>query len=329
MSIIIPAYNAAELLSTALDSVLAQTFDDFDVWIVDDGSSDNTADIVQNYTDNRINYVRQQNAGQSAAINAGVARCGGDWIKLLDADDAINPDHLDQLWQLAEHHPNSIISCRWAYFVEDISRAIARQEFADKDYDDPLEWIIDSLTHDEGMMGGWRWLIPKSVWKSAGGYDCRLSLNNDFHFSIVTLLASDGIRSANQAVYYYRKGVAGSLSGTSSRKAMESAFLTTDLGTQAMLAREHSDRVTQLAADRFQSWLFQLYPDHPDLAKQAEEKIRQLGGSQLKLQGGVVLQILLPLIGWKAVRKLQSIAYRSGWSKILRHKSKQRVMNLE
>ncbi|MGO8754175.1 MAG: glycosyltransferase family 2 protein [Gallionellaceae bacterium] len=92
-SIVIPAYNAAETLACALDSVLAQTWLPHEVIVVDDGSSDNTEEVVAAYGD-RVTYLRQKNAGPSAARNLGVETASGDWIAFLDADDWYYPGRL-------------------------------------------------------------------------------------------------------------------------------------------------------------------------------------------------------------------------------------------
>ena len=324
VSIITPAYNAQTHIETAIKSALNQTIQSIEVIVVDDGSNDSTAEIVSRLDDPRVRLIRQDNQGQSAAINTGVEQSSGAYIKLLDADDWINPEHLEAQLKSIGNAQDCLASCRWGYFVEDCLKPAVRQEFTNHDYEEPLEWIIDSLTRDEGMMGGWKWLIPRSVWDKSGGFDPRLSLNNDFHFSISLLLASDGVRFAEDAVYSYRKGITGALSGSSGRLAMESAFLTTELGTNLLLESEDSLRIRKICADRFQQWLFRFYPQYPELVLKTEQRIKDLGGSDLALQGGIILRILRPLLGWKGVRQIQRVAYSLGWQRVLEHKQKKR-----
>lgn len=92
-SVIIPAYNAAAFIARAIDSVLAQTWPAEEIIVVDDGSSDATADIVAGYGE-RVCYLHQDNAGVSAARNAGARAATGDWLAFLDADDWYYPDRL-------------------------------------------------------------------------------------------------------------------------------------------------------------------------------------------------------------------------------------------
>ncbi len=172
-------------------------------------------------------------------------------------------------------------------------------------------------------------LIPRTVWERAGGYDERLSLNNDFHFSIALLLAANGVQFAERAIYSYRKTGSGALSGSSGRKAMESALLTTQLGTDMLLQRDSSATVRRICANRFQQWLFQFYPAFPDLAETASGRINELGGSDLQLQGGRILRMLLPVIGWKRVRQIQNWVYSRGWQHALRRKQAKRLAALK
>lgn len=329
ISVVVPVFNASAYVRDAIRSALDQSWQKLEVVVVDDGSTDTSKQCVHEFTDPRIRYFYQSNQGQSAAINAGVMYSRGEYIKILDADDWIDPDHLKHQLHAIGGRTDVIASCRWGCFLNDFRKPRIKKEFTNANYDDPLEWIIDSLVRDEGMMGGWMWLIPRAVWERCGGYDVRLSLNNDFHFSIQLLLSARGVRFAQDAVYSYRKGVPGALSGSYGRKAMESAFLTTDLGTRALLARENSQRTRKIAADRFQSWLFHFYPGFPGLVDAAEERIAELGGSALQLQGGRLMTLLIPLIGWKRVRSLQDFAYRSGWQRVLSAKTRKRLAKLE
>jgi glycosyltransferase involved in cell wall biosynthesis len=95
VSVIIPTFNRAELLPRALESVIAQTFDDYEILVVDDESTDETKDVVLSYGEARIRYLRQaENAGPGAARNRGLREARGDLIAFLDSDDEWLPDKL-------------------------------------------------------------------------------------------------------------------------------------------------------------------------------------------------------------------------------------------
>src|SRR5262245_20604446 len=92
VSVIIPCYNHAHYLGEAIESVLAQTVQDFEIIVVDDGSTDSTADVAARYP--RVRYVRQNNQGLSAARNTGIKHGLGRFLVFLDADDLLLPGAL-------------------------------------------------------------------------------------------------------------------------------------------------------------------------------------------------------------------------------------------
>jgi glycosyltransferase involved in cell wall biosynthesis len=105
-SVVIPAYNQAEFLGEAIDSVLAQTYQHFEVIVVNDASPDNTEEVVRQYTDPRIKYIRHaQNKGLPAARNTGMRAATGDCIALLDSDDYFHPEKLAAHAAYLEQHP--------------------------------------------------------------------------------------------------------------------------------------------------------------------------------------------------------------------------------
>ena len=102
VSVIMPAYNSEVYIRESIDSVLAQTFADFELIVVDDGSTDTTAAIVESYTDSRIRLIRQPNRGVSVARNTGLEASQGQFITFLDSDDLYYPDFLKTLHRLIQ-----------------------------------------------------------------------------------------------------------------------------------------------------------------------------------------------------------------------------------
>lgn len=106
-SVIIPAYNRAQFVTKAIDSVLRQTYTDYEIIVVDDGSTDNTREVLENYGD-AVRIVYQENAGVSAARNAGIRKAKGRWIAFLDSDDEWKQEYLLRQMQRTRSHPEAV-----------------------------------------------------------------------------------------------------------------------------------------------------------------------------------------------------------------------------
>lgn len=109
VSVIIPTYNRGDRISSSIESVLHQTYTDLELWIVDDGSNDNTKEVVEKYmqSDDRVHYIYQENKGACVARNLGITMAKGDYIAFQDSDDAWHIDKLEkQLNALQKYHAN-------------------------------------------------------------------------------------------------------------------------------------------------------------------------------------------------------------------------------
>ncbi len=104
VSVMMPAYNAAQFIAEAIDSVLAQTYSQWELLVVNDGSIDATTDIVAQYTDSRIKLIHKENGGEASARNVALDHSAGEFIAYLDADDAYLPHHLAVLVDYLHSH---------------------------------------------------------------------------------------------------------------------------------------------------------------------------------------------------------------------------------
>ena len=108
-SVIIPAYNAASFIKKSISSVLNQTLGDFEILVVDDGSVDDTKEIIKTIEDNRVHYIYQRNGGVSSARNTGICNAKGEYVCFLDADDLWKPNHLKVIFDLVNKYPDASV----------------------------------------------------------------------------------------------------------------------------------------------------------------------------------------------------------------------------
>lgn len=133
VSIIVPAYNAEKCLPAAVSCVLAQEFADWELILVDDGSTDSTPELCDKYAsdDNRIRVIHKPNAGVSEARNDGIASASGDWIAFLDADDLYEPDYLSSMISAVEDSGADSAACGFFFVYPDGSNLPAPSPLAD------------------------------------------------------------------------------------------------------------------------------------------------------------------------------------------------------
>lgn len=137
ISVIVPAYNVENLIQETLNSVYEQTFQDFEIIVVDDGSTDETWNILTRYIEKlseedqkKICVFQQENAGPSVARNRGIQEANGVYITFLDSDDMLYPWYLEALYTTAEKGKD-VVACGWERFRDDTKKVFERRPAAD------------------------------------------------------------------------------------------------------------------------------------------------------------------------------------------------------
>ena len=317
VSIIIPIYNAGKYIEQCLQSIFAQTWKSLEIIVVNDGSTDDSELKIKSFQDDRIKYYSIPNQGQCKASNYGLAHAKGDYIKFLDADDLMNDTHIECLLKVLNGSQSEIASCAWARFYDDDLTSAQFIEEPNWKNAAPLDWIKMSIESLYDMMPGWIWLIPKKIIDKAGGWDERLSLNNDFEFSIRLVLNSTSVLFSRESKIYYRSGNSTTLSSIVSEVTYRAAILSAKLGCAHLLAKENSATMQLLCANKYSFWLYRVYPYYPALVKELEQEIKLLGGTNRKIDESPLMHKLQNIIGWKAAKRLKMIMYHLGYEKHL------------
>lgn len=113
VTVLLPTYNSGEYIKYAINSILNQTFREFELLIIDDGSTDNTIEIIKQFDDKRINYKKIEHSGISCALNYGLAISRYEWIIRMDADDISLPDRLKVQIEFLNHHRKYSVISSW------------------------------------------------------------------------------------------------------------------------------------------------------------------------------------------------------------------------
>lgn len=216
VSVVVPAFNVQGYINVAIQSVLNQSFNDFEVIVVDDCSTDGTRDEVGKIADERVKLIsHEKNLGPAEARNTGVCVANGEWIALLDGDDWWDPGRLETLLSYANAHKLDVVAddlwiCETEGF-EEIPLWKTRYFGDDSRYLGRLvspEDVASSMVHAIVPMVRRQWFNSNGVtWKSGIRYA------EDFHFLMDVALKGARIQIVPSAGYYYRKNRVGALTG--------------------------------------------------------------------------------------------------------------------
>ncbi len=219
ISIVIPAYNVEDYLSECLDSVRNQTYRNLEIIIVDDGSTDHTGTICDEYAqkDDRITVIHTKGCGVSEARNLGLRHVSGEYVQFVDSDDWIDPDTCEKAMSAAlEHDVDMVI---WCYVSEHGDRSLRRKSisgagrtFFDEDYQRLRNTAIglsgDELNHPErldSLSCIWNKLYRAEIAKSIRFIDKNIFGVEDLLYSVACFLKAKSAVFIEEYLYHYRK----------------------------------------------------------------------------------------------------------------------------
>lgn len=177
VSVVIPTHNRAEFLRPAIQSVLAQTYQDFEIIIIDDGSTDNTQNVVRNFHDQRIKYVRYEtNRGEALSRNAGILRSEGKYIAFLDDDDEWFPEILEmQVKAMENGHSDIGLVYTGRFIVDQATDRILSQEIPQKRGDVYQDLLRENFVGATSVV-----LLKREVIERVGLFDPNIAYGLDF-----------------------------------------------------------------------------------------------------------------------------------------------------
>ena len=196
ISVIIPCYKQAEFLPEAVESVIAQTFTDWELLIVDDGSPDSTGlvadELAKHHPTRRIRTIRQANAGLARARNAGIQRARGSYILPLDADDRLGPTMLERTYRLLEEQPGVAIAYTDVQRFGDHNDVIRADDFN--------ATTLPAISHLNYCS-----LYRREVWEAVGGYNANMVYGyEDWDFWVGAVECGYVARRIPEPMFQYR-----------------------------------------------------------------------------------------------------------------------------
>ncbi len=220
ISIIIPVYNSQKYLNQCLDSIINQTFNDFEVICIDDQSTDSSLDILQNYAkiDPRIKIIRQENAGAGAARNAGLKIAKGDYILFLDSDDFFELNMLEKAYEACVKNDLDFVVFR-SDIYDDKANKFILQYFTVRSDLLPKKRIFcykDIKKDLFRVFVGWAWdkLYKREFVLSNNFFFQEQRSTNDLFFVFTAFIKAKRIMVINDILVHHRTNIGSSLSTT-------------------------------------------------------------------------------------------------------------------
>lgn len=234
VSVIVPSYNVQGYLSDALDSILAQTFSNWECIIINDGSTDGTAAVAQEYCrkDPRFKLVSQPNKGLPGARNTGLDNASGEFILPLDADDRIGPEYMElAMKEFSEHPETRLVYCKASLFGAQTGR-----------------WNLPKYSYDRFITTNCIFctcFYRRSDAMEIGKYDESLRLGyEDWDFLLRLIRPSDRVTCLDKVLFHYRKHKNGSAIDVAVRN--EQNLLKYIAGKYPHIYGPYQDRVIEL-----------------------------------------------------------------------------------
>ena len=314
VSILVPAFNAERWLPDTIRSVLSQSWSPLEIIVVDDGSTDGTAEVAASFAPTGVTLLQQSNCGAPAARNRALRASTGDYIQYLDADDLLAPDKIERQVRMLEDSPRGCVAVGGCIYFEDGSdpeSGLRTGGYPELNSDDPVQWLLDLWTPGAGwgMVPLHSWLSPRPVTDSAGPWDEAALQDDDGEYFTRVLLASAGVRWEPDGWCYYRK-FRGTRSVSTRRDGPSLAGRLRSVEGKAAHMLAHVDahrrsRAREMLARQFRDVAFDAYPEFVQVWRQAELRARELGGHEMSFYRHSRLGAFIErTLGWKVARRV-------------------------
>ncbi|HEY4194331.1 MAG TPA: glycosyltransferase [Mucilaginibacter sp.] len=318
VSVIIPLYNAERYIEQCIHSILQQTWQNIEVIIVDDGSTDNSLTIAQKFESEKVKVLSQTNGGASVARNNGLKLAKGDYLQFMDADDLLSIDKIEAQVTILDQSNGYIAVCGTVYFDDGVDPYPyqPQKEWYNGGSDDPVDFLLklyaggDVMPGYGGMIQPNAWLTPKSLIDKAGFWKEFRCPDDDGEFFCRVILAGKGVKYSERGINYYRKFNTGhSLSGQKTREAFENIFLAIDLKYQHLREKTHTKILDTVFAKHYWELGVATYPAYKDISARAIKKAKQLNYKGEKYRSGGIATLLSRIVGWRAMRTLSYLKH--------------------
>jgi glycosyltransferase involved in cell wall biosynthesis len=310
VSVIIPCYNAESYVGDAIRSVLAQTYPNCEIIVVDDGSTDRSLEVVRGFEPS-IKVIAGPNQGGCAARNKGLDAATGDYIQFLDADDMLSPDKIkNQIAVLANASANTAVFGEWHHFL---NGSVIRKPYHPYYYQSfsPGVLLLEQIWGQNRSVLPHCWLCPRSLIQKVGRWNEELKADQDGEYFGRLLIHAERAEYVQDSEVYYRIENPNSVSKRNTKGSLHSRYQASKTICDLLSKQPLSDnmriamrrRWMTLARYRFARYDIKLAWMAIDMANQAKAPAQ-------REPGGLIFRTLQSLFGLKGVFLFKRIWYK-------------------
>jgi glycosyltransferase involved in cell wall biosynthesis len=304
VSVIIPAYNAEKYILECINSVLLQTYKNLEVIVVNDGSTDQTTNLLNKLIDKRLVILNQENRGCSHAKNTGLKRAKGAFIQYLDADDVLSEDKIEIQVKTLRNSENSIAVCKTLIIEEKINHIISEvdTELIKKE-GTGIEFFLRLMGSEgvNGMVQPNAYLITKELAAKIGEWNEEISPSpdEDGEYFARALCCADRVIFTKGVNYYRKIEHTNSLSQNISKERILNLLKTVDLKFQHIFKIEKSQRTLRLYQLNISQLVYQYGNTESELVICSKQLLKNNGIKKFKVNEPLKFSLISKVFGFE------------------------------
>lgn len=269
ISVIVPVYNVADYLEECVISIINQTYKNLEIILVDDGSTDNSSKICDDFSkkDTRIKVIHKENGGISKARNAGIEIATGDYIAFMDSDDCIKETFIEELYKLLKENDADIAGCRFYRNIPNTTDYVYPKESEDYNFVTDSKGMMKRLYNDMGVFCVvWNKLYKKDIVKKHPFPDLKIA--EDAYIMREYMFEAKKIAWTSKALYMYRDRPGSIMTSKRSFSLDEQELRMVWLEKDIAYYKENAMEELQALAEKV--YLFNINEAWPNLDKEAK-----------------------------------------------------------
>lgn len=292
VSVIIPLFNKEKYIIKTIESVLAQTYQNIEIIVVDDGSTDKSLENIQRYKD-KIQIYTQSNQGAPRARNFGFSKSKGEYIQFLDADDGIGNNKISSQVDLLNGETLGIATCPWTY--NDEKYRVRKSIY--KNFECSVDLLYAIWSSGE-FFNPASWLLPRAIVDKAGPWDEELLVDQDGEYFARVLMQDCKVLFARNSCCTYTRPAEANVSNLNSYNKKKSLVLSLAKSLYLIQASKYKKRLDRACIKRIRSIGYRVR-DNKDLLRQVAILERKANQYDLNLRPPYLFNILCAFMGVK------------------------------